>query len=73
VWDWLDERRYVVHLYLSRQTGQGWEDHHFVGRYRAVAPEEVASLAVSAGLTDVRIRLPSDTGFYQPIVTAVRP
>jgi SAM-dependent methyltransferase len=73
VWDWQDDRRYIVHLYLSRQTGQGWEDHHFVGRYRAISPEEVAALAASAGFTDARVRVPPDTGFYQPIVTAIRP
>jgi hypothetical protein len=49
------------------------EDHHFIGRYRSVSPEEVANLAVSAGFTDVRVRPSADTGYYQPIVTAVRP
>lgn len=73
VWDWLDDRRYTVHLYISRQTDQGWEDHHFVGHYRAITPEEVASLVVAAGFIDARIRPPADTGYYQPIITAIRP
>ena len=34
VWDWLDDRRYIIHLYISRQDGQVWENHHFVGSYR---------------------------------------
>ncbi len=72
VWDWLDDRRYTVHLYISRQIEQGWEDHHFVGHYRAVPSEEVAAMVVSAGFTDVRILFPADTGFYQPIITAIR-
>ena len=71
VWDWLDDRRYTVHLYLSRQTDEGWEDYHFVGQYRAISPEELVSLLISAGFTDVCVRPPTDTGYYQPIVTAV--
>jgi glycine/sarcosine N-methyltransferase len=73
VWDWLDDRRYTVHLYISRQTDQAREDYHFVGQYRAISPEEVVSLLVSAGFTDVRVRPPMDTGYYQPIVTAIAP
>lgn len=73
VWDWIDDRRYTVHLYISRQTGRGWEDRHFVGRYRAVPSEDVVAMALSAGFTEVRVLLPGDTGFYQPIMTAIWP
>jgi glycine/sarcosine N-methyltransferase len=73
VWDWLDDRRYTVHLHISRQVGKGWENHHFVGSYRAVPAEDVAAMAISAGFTDVRVLSAADTGFYQPIITAIRP
>ncbi|HEX5185107.1 MAG TPA: class I SAM-dependent methyltransferase [Allosphingosinicella sp.] len=73
VWDWLDERRYTVHLYISLQIGHRWQDHHFIGHYRAMLIEEVFALAASAGFTNVRVLLPADTGFYQPIITAVWP
>lgn len=73
VWDWLDDRRYAVHLYISRQVGQGWENHHFVGSYRAVSIDEVAAMTISVGFTDVRVLPAAETGYYQPIVTAVRP
>ncbi|MTJ79672.1 MAG: class I SAM-dependent methyltransferase [Telmatospirillum sp.] len=77
VWDWLDDRRYAVHLYISRQdisngAGGQWRDHHFVGHYRAIPVDEMSALAVSAGLTDVRVLFPSQTGFYQPVITARR-
>jgi glycine/sarcosine N-methyltransferase len=72
VWDWLDDRRYIVHLYISRQVGQGWEDHHFVGSYRPVSTEEVAAMAISVGFTDVRVLPATEAGFYQPIITAIR-
>jgi glycine/sarcosine N-methyltransferase len=72
VWEWLDDRRYRVHLYISRQIGQRWQDRHFVARYRAIRVEETTKLLISAGFTDVRVLSPTDTGFYQPIITAVR-
>jgi len=73
LWDWLDDRRYTVHLHITRQTDQGWKDYHFVGHYRAISPEEVFSLVVTAGFADVQVLPSTDTGFYQPIITAVRP
>jgi glycine/sarcosine N-methyltransferase len=50
VWDWIDERRYVGHLYVTQETDDGWIVHHFVGKYRAVTPEEIARLANQARL-----------------------
>jgi SAM-dependent methyltransferase len=73
VWDWQDERRYVVHLFITIQQLDGWHTRHFVGQYRAIAPGDVASLAVGAGFDDVRVLSPDDTGYYQPLIRAVAP
>ncbi|MFM0045587.1 class I SAM-dependent methyltransferase [Paraburkholderia sediminicola] len=71
VWDWHDDRRYSVHLYITRQTsGLDLKSSHFVGHYRAITPDEVASLASRVGFNDVRVLSPASTGYYQPIVTA---
>jgi glycine/sarcosine N-methyltransferase len=70
IWDWLDERRYVVHLHIDHETAQGWVAHHFVGRYRAITTDELSRLANQAGLQRVCVLPPSDTGFYQPIIIA---
>jgi hypothetical protein len=70
VWDWIDERRYIVHLYVTQETVEGWIVHHFTGKYRAVTPEEIARLANQAGLQEVRILPSTNTGFYQPIIVA---
>lgn len=70
VWDWVDERRYVLHLYITRHMPDGeWATNHFVGRYRAMTPKEVAALAKQAGFREVKVLQPADTGYYQPIVT----
>jgi glycine/sarcosine N-methyltransferase len=73
VWDWLDERRYVVHLHVTCDTDQGWVAHHFVDCLRAVTPHEIAQLAEQAGFREVRVLPPSNTGFYQAIIAAEAP
>ncbi len=70
VWDWLDERRYVVHLHIDNEIPQGWVTHHFVGQYRAVTTDELLRLANKAGLQRVCVLPSSKTGFYQPIIVA---
>src|SRR6185503_15069148 len=33
VWDWQDDRRYIVHLFMTIERLDGWHTRHFVGRY----------------------------------------
>jgi glycine/sarcosine N-methyltransferase len=73
VWDWQDDRRYVVHLFITMQVPDGWHTRHFVGQYRAITPSDVAGLAVRAGFDDVRVLAPDQTGYYQPIIRAIAP
>jgi SAM-dependent methyltransferase len=70
IWDWIDQRRYRFHLYVTRDTSQGWITHHFEGTYRAVTTEEIADLAKRAGLREIAVLTAKDTGFYQPIIVA---
>lgn len=71
VWDWQDDRRYFVHLFITIQEPDGWHTRHFVGQYRAVAPSHVAELAEHAGFDEVRVLAPDETGYYQPVVRGV--
>jgi glycine/sarcosine N-methyltransferase len=74
VWDWQDKRRYVVHLYITREMpNDEWVTNHFLGHYRAITPEEVAVHAEQVGFQKIKILQPVDTGYYQPVVTAIRP
>ena len=52
---------------------EGWESRHFVGRYRAVLTQEVVAMAIEAGFERVLVHSPDETGYYQPIITAIRP
>jgi glycine/sarcosine N-methyltransferase len=70
VWDWIDDARYVVHLYITANSGQGWKTHHFVSEYRCLLREELSDVLRNAGFEVVHWLMPSDSGFYQPMVLA---
>jgi glycine/sarcosine N-methyltransferase len=70
VWDWIDDRRYAFHLYITRQVSTGWESHHYTSTYRALLRNELTSAIQAAGFIDARWMLPVETGFYQPLLVA---
>ena len=71
VWDWIDDRRYLFHLYITRETESGWQTFHTSGIYRAIRHDEITAAFADAGFSNVRWIYPEETGFYQPIVLAV--
>ncbi|HME57057.1 MAG TPA: methyltransferase domain-containing protein [Terracidiphilus sp.] len=72
VWDWIDDRRYIVHLYITVESGRAWQAHHFVSEYRSLLREELSNLLREAGFTDIRWILPAESGYYLPLVLARR-
>ena len=72
VWDWLDERRYRFHLYITRSTESAWQTFHFTGTYRGVRRNELRHILEQAGFTNVRWLPPSETDFHQPVFIAQR-
>ena len=71
VWDWDDDTNaYVMHQFLLRETGAGYETNHFQTKLRALRREALINALGDAGLQDVCWHLPEATGYYQPIVTA---
>jgi glycine/sarcosine N-methyltransferase len=70
VWDWIDDARYVVHLYITSQSGTNWASHHFVAEYRCLLRDELSSALTCAGFEQVQWLMPEESGFYQPIVLA---
>jgi len=70
VWDWQDERRYTLHMYITRETSTGWANFHGASAYRAVLRDEITAILGSRGFTNIRWQFPSESGFYQPIVIA---
>src|SRR5262249_9713613 len=69
-WDSVDARRYVFHLYISRELEKGWQTFHTSALYRALLRDEVSEALSRAGFKNARWLFQGDTGFYQPIVLA---
>jgi len=72
LWDWLDERHYRFHLYITNTVQAGWQTFHFTSIYRAVLRNELRDILIQAGFENVAWRSPSESGFYQPICIAQR-
>jgi len=70
VWDWLDDRRYTFHLYITREIQDGWESQHYVSNYRSVMRDELSQILTKSGFAGCRWILADESGFYQPIVLA---
>jgi len=70
VWDWTGERQYTMHLYITRETGAGWESHHFSSAFHAVPRAMVTDALEAAGFSGVRWMEPGESGYYQPVVLA---
>ncbi len=73
LWDWLDERRYTFHLYITRETETGWDSKHFASTYRALRRAELDCVLARAGFEGVEWLFPEASGFYQPVVMARKP
>jgi SAM-dependent methyltransferase len=72
VWDWIDREKYIVHLYITTQSGETWSSHHFVTGYRCLLRGELSSALQDEGFTRVRWLAPEESGSYQWIVLARR-
>lgn len=70
VWDWHYERRYTFHLYITRETPEGWSSFHSASVYRAVLRDEITGVLSTSGFINIRWQFPEESGFYQPIVIA---
>jgi hypothetical protein len=70
VWDWTGERSYLLHLYITIQTAQGWQANHFATEYRCLLRDQLSAVLCGAGFCNVRWLMPAESEFYQPIVLA---
>ena len=70
VWDWLDDRRYTFHLYITREIQDRWESQHYVSNYRSIMRDELSQILARSGFADCRWIRANESGFYQPIVLA---
>ncbi len=69
-WDWKEER-YKLTQYIIEDE-ETLTTSKFECEYRAVKREELTELFVSNGFSSVEWKFPEETGFYQPIVIAIK-
>ena len=70
VWDWEGDRRYTVHLYITRETPSGWSNLHGVSVYRAILREEITAALAKSGFSNIRWQFSGESGLYLPVVVA---
>ncbi|HUZ93871.1 MAG TPA: class I SAM-dependent methyltransferase [Edaphobacter sp.] len=73
IWDWIDDTRYVVHLYITAKSDREWVTHHFVSEYRCVLRDELSGVLRNAGFGEIEWLMPAEGGFYQPLLLARLP
>lgn len=75
IWEWQpDGRRYRLEFFVLAEDGEaGWQVRTGRASYRAVTRSELGGILEDAGASRVIWRMPADTGFFQPLVTARRP
>jgi SAM-dependent methyltransferase len=72
VWNWIDETRYVVHLYITVESCQGSTAHHFASEYRCILRSELSMELEAAAFVKVQWLMPEETSYFQRIVIARR-
>jgi 2-polyprenyl-3-methyl-5-hydroxy-6-metoxy-1,4-benzoquinol methylase len=70
VWDWLDDRRYTFHLYITREVQGEWKSQHYASSYRSIKRDELSQILARSAFAGCRWIRADESGFYQPIVMA---
>lgn len=72
LWDWHDDgARYNLEHFTLVPEGDTWNVSVRRATYWAITRAELAELVRAAGFTDVTWHEPEDSGFFQPVLTAV--
>ncbi|MDU0200652.1 class I SAM-dependent methyltransferase [Paenibacillus sp. MAH-36] len=71
IWDWEEESAaYLTNHFIMQEIDGVWKTKHNKTRYRALLREEFSRILTQAGFSSIEWQMPSETGYYQPIVTA---
>ncbi|MCL6602977.1 MAG: class I SAM-dependent methyltransferase [Paenibacillus sp.] len=71
VWDWADDAKtYQTNHFIIQEINGQWITKHNKTRYRALLRDEFSHILSAVGFTDIEWSMPSESGYYQPIVTA---
>src|SRR5262249_11488361 len=72
-WEWAPAApTYTVQHFILREIGPDWRISCRTTAYRALRRDELTGVLSEAGFSDIAWRMPEETGYYQPLVTARR-
>jgi glycine/sarcosine N-methyltransferase len=72
LWDWHDDgARYDLEHFTLVPAGESWNVSVRRATYWAITRAELTELVAAAGFADVTWHEPGDSGFFQPVLTAV--
>ena len=73
VWHWDDDgRTYEFEHVIVHETPEGWRTYVGRARCRALLRNELDAILEAEGFRDLMWHWPSDTGYFEPLLTAVR-
>lgn len=71
VWDWAEGgKHYITNQFIMQEIDGAWRTEVNSTSYRALLRTELSAILEEAGFADIRWHMPSESGFYQPILTA---
>ena len=68
--EWIDQFHYRFHLYLTRRIAGNWDTSYTAALYRDFAGTNWELAFRQAGFANITWIFPTESGFYQPILTA---
>ncbi|SDN67620.1 Methyltransferase domain-containing protein [Paenibacillus sp. yr247] len=71
VWDWAGGgKTYTINQFIMQEINGEWKTKHKKTEYRALLREDINKALSITSFSDIEWHLPTNTGYYQPIVTA---
>lgn len=71
VWEWhADSPIYTTNLFILSENDGRWDVSEATTAYRALRREELSGLLIESGFRNVAWKMPDQSGYYQPIVSA---
>lgn len=72
-WDWDDRSpTYQTNMFILEPENDSWHVSHSSTTYRALRKNELSELLEKSGYKNISWLKPEQTGYYQPIVTAIK-
>jgi SAM-dependent methyltransferase len=70
-WEWLEgKHNYFFHLFILKEKQGIWTVSQYSTEYRTLLRSELSEALKSTGFSNTAWQMPSESGYYQPIVVA---